>query len=163
MNLTMAALKDVIRRTITKDDKTKPCFQVYHSAATANVTGDGTLYTITYETEVFDNGSDFASNTFTAYETGKYLLCLTMGLAGLTSAMTYAQSQLITSNQTYQSNGDAWVEAVNTGIYRKTMSMVVDMDAGDTCYCTAFVYGGTKVVDMQGTRLSNSFSGVQVA
>jgi len=48
-----------------------------------NVTGDGTNYTVVWNNEIYDQGNDFTSPTFTAPVTGKYLICVSLGYSGL--------------------------------------------------------------------------------
>jgi hypothetical protein len=43
-----------------------PAFLAVNATTRNNVTGDGTVYTVPFDTEVFDQGNNFAGNTFTA-------------------------------------------------------------------------------------------------
>lgn len=70
-------------------------------AAASNVTGDGTVYTLTTAAEIFDQNSDFASNTFTAPVTGRYYISGSVLVGGLTTGMTVCQIDIVTSNRTY--------------------------------------------------------------
>lgn len=63
-------------------------FSVYLAASANNVTGTGTLYTIAFDTETFDTGNNFASNTFTAPSTKLYVFGGLVILGGLTAAGT---------------------------------------------------------------------------
>ena len=58
----------------------QPTFLVTHTASQSNMTASSDN-TITWGTEVFDIGSNFTSNTFTAPVTGKYLLSVCMLIA----------------------------------------------------------------------------------
>ena len=77
------------------------CFSAYNNGAQSNKTGDDTMYTVLFDTERFDLNGDFASNTFTAPVTGKYMLSAHIGLNGFTTSSTYSNVYLITSNDTY--------------------------------------------------------------
>jgi len=163
MNMTMAGLRDVIRRAITKERVITPAFQVYHSAGAANVTGDSTAYTIVYGTEVYDNGGDFASNTFTAPVSGRYLLIANISAQGFTSSHNYTQININTSNANFQGLSDGYIVTTATGVYRESFSVIANMDVGDTAIVTLTVVGGAKVIDLQNTLLSNNFQGVLLA
>lgn len=126
---------------------TQPSFQG-RTGTLSNVTGDGTNYTILFPTERFDVGANFASPTYTAPVTGKYLLTISMELRGLTSSHTDMLWHAVTSNLTY-SLGRYNPYAISvSGIITANGSVYVDMDAADTMTITVQVNGGTKVVDI---------------
>ena len=90
-----------------------------------------TAYTITYTSEKYDEGNNFANSTFTAPVTGKYLLMAQV-------QMVYAETQgngyiltLNTSNRTFGQNVSQKFSSTPTfsTLFAKN---VVDMDAGDT-------------------------------
>jgi hypothetical protein len=54
-----------------------------------NVTADNSSQTIIFGTEVFDQNSDFASNTFTAPVTGKYHFSMQLRFKTLTEMLGY--------------------------------------------------------------------------
>ena len=56
--------------------------------------------TIAFGTEVFDQNADFASNTFTAPVTGKYLLSASFNMTNQDSA-AYHRYDIVTSNRNY--------------------------------------------------------------
>jgi len=134
-------------------------FGVYHSAGTANVTGDGTAFTMTYQTEVFDTGNDFASNTFTAPVTGQYLFTCMVSLAGVLAAHTDGRIEIVTTQGDQMKIFAAGKIFESNTIVRPHISAIMDMDAGDTAYIRLTVYNAAKVVDLQNTYLSNQFSG----
>ena len=121
------------------------CFSAYNNLAQSNVTGDDTMYTVLFDTERFDLNGDFASNTFTAPVTGKYLLSSSIGLTGYTSSSTYSNMYLVTSNFTYSAFAGTQVE--NNFFF--SFSIVADMDASDTAIVKVNAGGdGAKVVDV---------------
>jgi len=134
-------------------------FGVYHSAGTANVTGDGTAFTMTYQTEVFDTGNDFASNTFTAPVTGQYLFTCMVSLIGVLAAHTDGRIEIVTTQGDQMKIFAAGKVFESNTIVRPHISAIMDMDAGDTAYIRLTVYNAAKVVDLQNTYLSNQFSG----
>tara|TARA_R100001129_G_C5299637_1_gene242183 strand:+ start:894 stop:1553 length:660 start_codon:yes stop_codon:yes gene_type:complete len=121
------------------------CFSAYNNGSQSNKTGDDTMYTILFDTERFDLNGDFASNTFTAPVTGKYLLSAHIGLNGFTSSSTYSNVYLVTSNDTYAEFAGTEVE--NNQMF--SFSIVADMDASDTAFIRCNAGGeGSKVVDV---------------
>ena len=121
------------------------CFSAYYNGAQSNKTGDDTMYTVLFDTERFDLNGDFASNTFTAPVTGKYMLSAHIGLNGFTTSSTYSNVYLITSNDTYAEFAGTEVE--NNQMF--SFSIVADMDASDTAYIRCNAGGeGSKVVDV---------------
>jgi hypothetical protein len=128
----------------------QPSFCVYPSAHLFNVTGDGTVYTVAWDTEIRDQSSNFASNTFTAPVTGVYHFDLQINLAGLiTATHTSISIGIVTTNRTY-TNFNTAVDALTTN---KTINISVDadMDAGETATISVTVAGSSKVVDIYGT------------
>jgi hypothetical protein len=88
--------------------------------------------TITYGSEIFDNNSDFASNTFTAPVTGRYQLNVTVRLDSVDDATQYTIIQIVTSNRTLQLiHGNTGYDA-DVNYMSITGGHLVDMDANDT-------------------------------
>lgn len=121
-------------------------FFAYNTTNPQNVTGDGTNYTVVFDTELFDQGSNFASNTFTAPVTGLYQL--NVGVLGLSlvSTMT-ATLQIVATGITYTYGN---IATTVTGNYPMNFSVFVRMTAADTATINYNVASGTKVVDVYG-------------
>lgn len=134
---------------------TNPCFSAF-SATQSNVTGDGTTYTMTYTTEIFDRGGDFSSATFTAPVTGIYQLTILLNISGLTSSHTDTRITLVTSNRSYNLMIEDAVSSDVAGFLRTTFTILADMDASDTATVTVQTSNGTKVVDID---TGNGFMG----
>jgi hypothetical protein len=115
-----------------------------------NVTGDNTTYTVTFNTEIFDQSSSFDGvSTFTAPVTGRYYFTNSLSLGDFTTSHTNSAINFITSNRSYELvvvNMANVREAAN--FYNLSASTLADMDAGDTLTLTINVSGGTKVVDI---------------
>jgi len=127
----------------------------------SNVTGDNTTVTVDFDNEIFDQNADFAADTFTAPVTGRYLLCTTVRLSGMTSAADEGSVRLPSSNNTYISGH----RFVNTMPENKdfVLSIIADMDANDTVTVTAVMLGeASKVVDV-GAGSVTYFSGALLA
>tara|TARA_X000001388_G_scaffold52054_1_gene37776 strand:- start:1433 stop:2488 length:1056 start_codon:yes stop_codon:yes gene_type:complete len=110
---------------------TQPAFQARPASEQSNLPINA--YTqIVFGTEVFDIGSNFASNVFTAPVAGKYALHLSLRVDNMDIDTTYYDFRIVTSNRDYkffqgmaQFDADGYSHAI-------TISCVADMDASDT-------------------------------
>lgn len=134
----------------------KTRFLVTNGTGATDVTGDGTVYTVLWPTEVYDQGSNFASNTFTAPTTGVYLFNVSVSLEGLLAAHNHVELRLVTSNRTYENHQHMGVAIPDMTL---TLNVLADMDATDTAYVAIMVDGSTKVVDVFAGANNNFFSG----
>ena len=144
----------------------QPAFLVHPSARINDVTGDGTAYTAVWNTEIFDQGGDFASNTFTAPVTGKYQFNVNISLLGIVSGHTTCIITLVTSNRSIRTHFKANVFAQTGSGDQNSFngSVLTDMDASDTAHVTIAVAGGSKVVDFDGdANYASAFSGSLIA
>jgi hypothetical protein len=138
----------------------QPAFLAYLSSSVSNVTGAGSAATISFDTEVFDQASNFASNTFTAPVAGKYWLSAQVRFSGLTTAMTSLILRIITSNRTYQTSRIN--SSTNQTADTLDISVLAEMGAGDTAYVVLTISNGAgDVVDIIGnaTFLGTYFGG----
>ena len=91
-----------------------------------------TATTIDFETEVFDQGANFSSNTFTAPVTGRYLFACMVYTRNLDIGTNYYQLQLVTSNRTYTAGlGTSGYDA-DMLYFPFSVSILADMDFDDT-------------------------------
>ena len=139
----------------------QPGFLATAAGGTGNVTGDGTAYTVEYDTEIFDQNADFNTGTFTfaAPVAGRYLLCAQARMTGLSSAHTGTTLSIVTSNRTY-STADFETSLVDKGL---SLSVVADMDSTDTAHVTFVSSGGGKTAELDSSAVNNTFSGMLVA
>ena len=123
-----------------------PAFQVQNSADHLNIAVGSTYIDKTFDTEIFDQGSNFASNVFTAPVTGKYLLIskLAFQSADATDAVLY--NLLVTSNRSYNSIGGGGLDADTT--IHLDITVVADMDANDTAKVQYRQIGGAAQADV---------------
>ena len=114
----------------------QPCFAATTSAAQTNMT-KGSVNTIVWGSETYDVNGDFASNTFTAPVTGKYLLTARVTLAQMDhDGNFYAEFRITTSNRDYSGNTNITVFDAEPELWPLEIAAVVDMDASDTAYVT---------------------------
>lgn len=149
-------------RTVTTGESNfplQPCVLAYLSSVISNVTGDGTLYTIIFDTEVFDQNSDYnnATGTFTAPVTGKYLVTYHISLAQVSTAgCTSNQSKISTSGGLLYTYNGVTAQALITNIN----SVIIPLTAGETFTIITSPAGGTKTVDINGSSTRETFLSV---
>ena len=128
----------------------QPAVLVTKSTSQLNIAVNANT-THTFDSEVFDVGGDFASNTFTAPVTGKYLVCLQIRWQNIPTNINYIQTYLATSNGTRYmglfGSGADWFNN-DCDYYRESESAVIDMDAGDTFTVISTQSGGTQATDI---------------
>ena len=134
----------------------QPSFLVTDGTGASNVTGDSTVYTKLWPTEIYDQGSNFSSNTFTAPVTGRYFLSATVSVAGMLVTHTGRALKIVTSNRNYTNDYNVSLAETDRTM---TVNCIADMDAGDTATVTLDVSGSTKVVDILNSGTLNYFSG----
>ena len=139
---------------------TQPCFLAYNSSPDVNATGDATVVTVDFDVEIYDQNSDFASDTFTAPVTGKYLLQAIVVLSAI-GTQTGSRLDIVTSNRTYSTSYGNVGVVDQGGLWQLQACVIADMDASDTASITALVSGGTKTVSILGSTptISTWFSG----
>lgn len=142
---------------------TRACFFAYNSGNQTSVTGDGTLYTITFDNKLFDQGTNFASNTFTAPVTGKYLFTYNITVFSLGVAHTRGFIQISTNLVTFILNeinpGTGRDLGSGSNEYGFTGSVIASMTANDTATIQVNISGSTKTVGVIGGTSQMGFSG----
>jgi hypothetical protein len=113
----------------------QPAFLAYNSVTDSNVTGAGAGATVDFDTEVFDQGGDFAADTFTAPVTGRYRFSYGVYLDELVAANGMYLG-LITSNRTFYA--PLFSGSFTSGQVLNN-SILCDLDAGDTASVQAVV------------------------
>lgn len=133
-------------------------FTAFLTSTLTDVTGDGTVATITGYTAIADrsSGLNTSSGIFTAPVTGLYRLTVQARIVGITTSDT-ENITIVTSNRSYISSSSYTARAstaISLGI-----SCLADMTAGDTAYVTVAAGGGTKIADIQGGSPLTFFCG----
>ena len=138
---------------VTKPNQ--PAFLARPTSAQNNVT-EGSSTTVVFGTEVFDQGSDFSSNTFTAPVTGRYQLSTIVYLGALDTDADYTEISIMTSNRNYHAIVDPGVFASDPVYWAFTVTCLADMDASDTAYVRYNQVGGSTQTDL---KVDSFFSG----
>jgi len=140
----------------------QPSFYAYSASGQTNVTGTGNVITIVLDTEVFDQGSDFNTGTytFTSPVNGRYVLESSISGRAI-GASTTVSNALTTTKGTFSGNTGGNPNAAND--QEQWTVSVANMDAADTAYLrfsagglggnTVGYYGGRDYTRMTGVLL----------
>ena len=140
---------------------TTPAFCAKPTNDQSNI-AEGSLVDIVFDTERFDQNTDFASNTFTAPVTGKYLLNTAIRFHEIDSAAAYIYIYIATSNSNYQNLHSTNQYNGDLSYHTLTCSVVADMDASDTAKVKVYIENsGTVQVDVDNG--GSHFSGCLLA
>ena len=121
----------------------QPAVLAYENATNTNITGAGTLADLSFNTEIFDQGSNYSDPTFTAPVTGRYLFIANTKMEGITTAMTRAGMWCVTSNRNWIWEGvspTAVDDVYNNCAF--SFSGIADLDASDTLKMQIVIYNG---------------------
>lgn len=127
----------------------QPAFAAILGSEQANATGDGTSFTVPFNTTRLNQGTVFNTSnyTFTAPVTGQYLLTAVVGYSGRTTSAGETTLKFVTSNLT-------WVMIQNFSLangFSAVASIIADMDASDTCTLILNINSeASDVIDIQG-------------
>tara|TARA_R100000544_G_scaffold21742_1_gene10755 strand:+ start:1118 stop:2092 length:975 start_codon:yes stop_codon:yes gene_type:complete len=139
---------------------TQPCFAVT-SAGNQNNIAINSDVTVVLDTEIFDVGANFASNTFTAPVTGKYQLNASVRVQALDSAAAYYYVLIKTSNRNYAVIFDPDF-GQDAAFWSFANSALADMDANDTAFVLIQQSGGTAQTDIVYASTWTFFNGALI-
>lgn len=150
-----------IDSTGRQTNSAQPCF-VASSANPTNVTGDGTAYTVAYDSTTINRGSYFNTSTFifTAPVTGVYQFNVLLGYDLSTSLPTSGTLVLLTTTNNYTLQ--TWKTLVQAqAISSVGAAVAVSMVATDTAKVVLTMSGSTKAVGIEGAsgNFRSLFSG----
>tara|TARA_R110002153_G_scaffold3576_1_gene17174 strand:+ start:270 stop:2498 length:2229 start_codon:yes stop_codon:yes gene_type:complete len=119
----------------------------------------GSDVAVAFGTEIFDQDSNFASNTFTAPVTGKYQFNMNLRVEHVDTAAGYLHLQLITSNRNYNHCAIDPNYSADLSYYWISISVLADMDKGDTANALFIASSGHGDTDI---TADSNFSGYLV-
>ena len=131
----------------------QPSVNVQHNAAQSNI-AINTPVTILFDTENKDVGNNFASNIFTASVDGDYQANLVISLINVDQAADSYTISFVSSNRTYNFIYDPGQFAGDVTAWGISLSQSIDMDEGDTLYCTVTQTAGTAQTDLSTLTVS---------
>ena len=126
----------------------QPAFLATIETQQTDVTGASVSVNVVFDTEVFDQGGDFISPTFTAPIAGRYLFQACMTYGDLGSVNTGQVLIIDSSNIRYRSaqTSPAAMRTVNDE-NSANLSVFADLDVADTAFVRIQVILGTQIVD----------------
>lgn len=129
----------------------------------SNVTGDGTNYTIVFDSvNINTGGFDTTTGIFTSPNNANYIINGAISLAGVTSSHISGILIVSTSIGNFtvdRANYAAMrIAGVDSGAYSASFSAWANLTAGQTISVVIQVAGGTKVVSVEGINNTNAFS-----
>jgi len=137
----------------------QPAFLVVPASTQANF-AVGSEVDVVFGTERFDQNADFASSVFTAPVTGKYQFNVQLRVENIDTAANYYYFGFKASNRLVNAILDLGGHSADIPYYSFALSMLIDMDASDTCKVVIFQSNGTAQVDIS---TASHFSGHLVA
>ena len=158
-DFTLASATGTIMAALDTGEVTKPLQPLFNASLSAtqnNVTGNGTVYTVIYDTETTDVNSDYnnATGVFTAPVTGKYFLTARNFATGI-GVQTTGQTNISTTPANY---GVGYQSPVGSAAAGGNLSLgggiVVALTAGDTATATMTYSGSTQTVGALGSGAS---------
>jgi len=140
-----------------------PTFNAFKSAISSNVTGDGTVYDVVFDTELFDYGSAYNAGTgvFTAPRDGVYTFSARVLILGRTAAETRVDLRLATTPKTFFNTTTL---SAGIPIPENSVDITVNrlfLKKNETAKVVLMSSGGTKVIDVYGDSglIATYFSG----
>ena len=137
-----------------------PAFSVRPAGDQENITANGSDVTVVFDEEVFDRGTNFAANAFTAPATGLYQLNVFLQLADLDSAASTIIVKLVTTARTYTATLDPQGFSGDLGAWNVNISVLADMAATNTATVKVNQPDGAGQLDV---KTASCFSGFFVA
>lgn len=130
-----------------------PGFNATVSAQIPDVTGNGTTYTVLFDSERYDLGQNFAAGIFTAPEAGKFQLDTAVKFTAPATATTCV-IQIVTTGKTYTIfRGSLASLRDGSGTVTLGGGVSTDMALGHTARVNVIVSGvGADTVDVEATE-----------
>ena len=128
----------------------QPCVLAKVASKQSNVGGSDQQTDIPFATEIFDQNSDFATPSFTAPVTGKYLMLAEVSITQIDTDATFYQLYAVASNRTlYAGILPADKLFSSDAKMSITASQIIDMDANDTLKMQLSQSDGTSQTDIE--------------
>lgn len=130
----------------------QPSFLAYNSTTDTNVTGNGAVFQLEFDTEVFDQNADYdnTTDTFTAPVTGRYFLAVSGRVNNGGLGCDIVDNYITTSNRTYSGSYQGGGAMPSTDIQSFNTWILADMDAADTATSSVVVSGAASGMDDMG-------------
>lgn len=148
---------------------TSPLFSAYQNAEVSNVTGDGTIYTVSFNTVLFDLTSSYNNGTFifTAPVTAKYLFITTISFFGMGAGHTqgFGFFNVASNAWTFAQNNPNAIKGVILNETTYNGSMIFSLSANDQVKVQLEVDNSTKTIGLEGSAAPSktTFSGFLIS
>lgn len=124
-------------------NQTAVAFSAYNNTPVANVTGNGTVYTCTFDTELYDSAGAFAGGTtFTAPVTGIYNFSVVATFTGIVAAKTSSSLRFLAAGASYVLYSLDSPSLDVSGTFTLSASLDISLTAGQTCVAQIYTFGG---------------------
>ena len=129
----------------------QPCMLATIPSKLVNQGGSDTQTDVAWGTEIFDVNSDFATPSFTAPVTGKYLVLAYIGLDDVDKDATFYTFDIVASNRTlyFARFEPPKIIDVDDASHHLQANSIVDMDANDTVKVQMSQYDGATQTDIE--------------
>lgn len=132
----------------------QPVMNAYMTTSQANLTGDGTVATVIFDTPSINVGSMYNSTTgvVTAPVAGNYFISCQLTYNTITAAKTSAQVRLLLSSGLTYINSFAPAKIYDpvTAYASSLLTIIMPLTAGASFSIKAYVAGSTKTTGVQG-------------
>jgi C1q domain len=160
--ITYSGTSATVSLSPTVVNSNQPLFFAYLNATVTNVTGDGTVYTIVYNSTTVNQDSSYntATGIFTAPVTGNYLFNTCNIAAGSSSGTNSTLIQLVTTSASYNL---VYYSAYGANLIAPmSSSVIVPMTSGNTAKIQLTGSGSTKTMFIEGASVQYDtfFSGM---
>ena len=125
----------------------QPAFLAFFNTVNSNISVDTHTH-LYFDTEIFDQNGDYASNTFTAPVTGRYQFNFHIRVDNIDRDAHYYTFSLVASNRTMGQIFDPDFADQDIPYYTAQLAVLVDMDANDTAKVSYFQSAGGAVTDL---------------
>lgn len=148
---TQTLIRKVNPTSLAQNWPAQPAGMAYVNADVSNVTGNGTVYTLVFNAERADQGSNFNTTTgkFTAPVTGLYRFNAQIQLSGVTASCSRISTALIVETRFALSKDLGDLAPDNQTHVAASISGLLDLIAGDVVSVTIMAEGeGSDVIDV---------------
>ena len=149
----VASFAGIFSKTMAK----QPAFMATMSGNQDNFAVGSDVTIVFGGTDRFDQGGDFASNTFTAPASGNYMINYNIIITSTDSAATYYSLKIVTSNITYEPTIIDPDYGQDNDYISLSGSQLVDMDTSDTVHLAIRQGSGTQQTDISAASRFSGF------
>ena len=125
----------------------QPAFLAFFNTVNSNISVDTHNHQY-FNTEIFDQNGDYASNIFTAPVTGRYQFNFHIRVDNIDRDAHYYTASVVASNRTQGQILDPDAFDIDVAYYTFQLAVLMDMDANDTAKVVVYQSAGGAVTDL---------------